>query len=660
MANLSKKLLHQSRVCALFQIGLFVFFVFNSTAIAEENNNLDGAIQAKTVQMLAPENNGMVISKKPLIECIIKIPFAKESLYIEFDMTDISTLVKLDGNKFRFRPVQVVPPGNHQLMVSFNDENGEQIVEQFQFVSRHSKFFETAYSRNKVSGGYTRVLKKYQDAKTKKMLTWQAEANLSTENLLSRGPLSFNFKANGRYHDQEDSVEEPLGDPFELVDFLFTGKYEKDKYMLGTSVGDLLINESRNTVNNLSRRGGNLVASYGKAGLSGFVVRSDQIYGSDGNYGLRLDNDNHIIGISSSLDLLDKKTTIKAIYITGGTRADDDTFGTWNKTGGTKGHVKGIVVKTDFFNQKFATTFEYDKSNYDGDLSDSLKSKSDKAYFLQAEGNIKKFIYSAEYEYTGRNYQVPGNNTIRSDWKGYTLRTSLNFEKHMLGLSYAKHNDDIDKKDSVRGQTEYTDYIFDYGLNAFESVPMTFSWTHNIVKNHDSIIDNYTDTYSSNLSYTKDSFSLSFTPSYSKTNDKTTENNDSSNLCLNLSGSYSKEIFSIQPGIGFNRYKEYLTNVYTDTDTYSLTIALAVIKNFSINNTGTISYTNSSDNTIDQDCIANELQFTYEHPGRFWGIFSPRASLCTNYSKTKDRIQKTDTEETIVYVTLSGDFELSF
>ncbi|MCK5099882.1 MAG: hypothetical protein KAR45_17355, partial [Desulfobacteraceae bacterium] len=72
------------------------------------------------------------------------------------------------------------------------------------------------------------------------------------------------------------------------------------------------------------------------------------------------------------------------------------------------------------------------------------------------------------------------------------------------------------------------------------------------------------------------------------------------------------------------------------------------------------SYTTASDNSIDDDIYHNYFQLTYTHPDRIWGVFSPVASLGVRYDKTKDRIMGTETEETIVYITLSGDFEISF
>jgi hypothetical protein len=646
-----------AKVCFCIQMCFFMFISFSSYAKADSHDTSQDNI-LKNIQMITPLNNGMVHDKKPVIECNINIPFVKESLYIEFDSTDISALVKVDGTRFRFQPVQVVQPGMHQLAVAFTTLNGEQVMEQFQFATRHSKYFKTAYSRNSAFVDYTTIVKKHQDAKDREMSAWDAEANLATENFLAEGSWSFGFRANGRYHDEERAIKEPLEDNLELVDFLFTGKYQKNKSMLETSLGDVLINESRNTVNNLSRRGGKIVTEYGAAGLSGFVVRSDQIYGSDGDYGLELDDKDHIFGVAGDLDLFKNRANIKAVYVSGGTEPDDESFGLWDVAGGTKGDVRAVILTTDFFKQKLATSFEYDRSNYDSDTSDSIHPKSDKAYLLSANGAIRNFSYSAEYEYTGLYYQVPGN-YVRSDWEGYTLNSYLTLEKHSFGAMYSEYNDDVEQV-SIYGRTNSTEYRLDYSLNIFPSVPITLQWMKNIEKNRISVIDNYTDTYSSSISYMKDMYSLYFTSSYSETNDRTIDDIDSSLFSSNLSGSYIKEWFSIQPSIDFNRSKDFQTHVYTDTKTGSLTVTATLLENVSINNLGSYSRITANDHSVEQDYYSNDFQLTYEHPKRIWGIFSPKASLGARYYKTKDKIMDVYTEEAIVYMTLSGNFETSF
>ncbi|MCD4744422.1 MAG: hypothetical protein K8R67_18310 [Desulfobacteraceae bacterium] len=646
-----------TKVCVCVQICLLISCVFNSYAKAT-SQDISQENSVQNVQMITPLNDSVVYDKKPMIECNINIPYVKESLYVEFDMTDVSALIRLDGTLFEFRPVQVIQPGNHQLTVVFTTLDGEQVMEQFQFTTRHSKWFETAYSRNTASVGYTRIIKKYQDAKDREMSAWEAAANFGTENFLAQGPWSFSFKANGRYYDEEIPIEEPLEDNLELVDFLFIGKYQKSKYMLETSVGDVLINESRNTVDNLARRGGKLVAEYGVAGFSGFVVRSDTIYGSDGDYGLELDDKDHIFGAVGDLDLFKNRANIKAIYVSGGTEADDESFGQWDTAGGTKGDVKGVILTTDFFERKLYTTFEFDRSNYDSDTADTINAKSDKAYLFRAEGCIGKFHYWTEYEYTGLYYKVPGNFHM-NDWEGYTISGDLTFEKQSVLARYTEHNHDVEH-DSPYGRTNFTTYNFEYRLNIFSTVPMEFRWFRMMEENQVQAADSIVDTYSSNISYMKDTYSLFFTPSYSKTNDRTDADFDSSSLNLNLSASYFKEVFSIQPSIGFNRYKDFQTDVYTDTDTYGLAVTVVLLKNISINNTSSFSNITASDDTVDQDYYSNDFQMTYTHPKRIWGIFSPKASLGASYGKTKDRIMDIETEETIVYMTLSGDFEISF
>ncbi len=663
-----KKISSESRVLSAFncfaritgfvvsvETCLLVFLVAGPPAVAGEKDMKE----PEKVQMISPEHNTLVHDKKPAIRVNINMPYQGDSLYVEFDMTDVSEIVTRDPQGFEFRPVQVIPAGSHQISVQFITRRGEQITRHFNFFSRHSKTFETAYSDNTVSGGYTRVLKKYQDARDREMSDWEAEANIKTENHLKEGPWSFGFNANGRYHDQEQRLEEPFDDNFELVDFLLKGKYEKSRYMLSSAVGDIVADESRNTVSNLARKGGRVSGEYGPAGFSGFAVESEQVYGTPDNMGVGFDRDDHILGVSGDVDLFRNRANIKTVYVSGGTEPESDSFGTWSDTGGTEGDVRAVVLATDFFQNRLATLFEYDRSRYDGDTSDSTGAEHDNAYFLKAGGTVKSFSYSAEYEYTGPDYQVPGNTTIQSDWEGYTFSGDLSLENHSFGGQYSKYNDDVDH-DSVYGRTEYTDYMVNYGLNMFNSAPMTFSFSRGIQENRLSEIDNYTDTYTSTLSYMKDRFNLFFSPSYSETNDRTWMDYDSSNLSLNLSGSYYEGNFSIQPSYGFNRYKDLTTDEYMDTDTYGLSFFIPITDNISINDTGYYSSMTASDDSLDQDSYYNDFQVTYSHPGRLRGILSPSASLSLSYEKTKDNVAGTETEETILYLTLSGDLEMSF
>ncbi len=611
------------------------------------------------VRMISPVPGTLVFSKKPVIEFQINVPYEAPSLYVALDNTDVSEIVEFTDDGFTFKPIQVLPAGDHSLYITLTAQNGARVEKEFFFKTRHSKMFETAYSKNSVSGGYTAVLKKYQDAKDKEMSDWTTEANITTENYVQEGAWNMNLTANGRYHDQELPLQEPVDDNFELVDFLFKSRYQKNRYQVETAVGDIVVDESRNTVSNLARKGGKIAGEYGAAGVAGFAVKSEHVYGTPDNMGLGYDRDDHILGVSGDVDLFTERANIKTVYVSGGTEPDTESFGTWSETGGTKGDVRAIVLATDFFQNKLATLFEYDRSDYDDDTSDNSGSEKDNAYYLRAGGTVKNFSYSAEYEHTGPDYHVPGNTAIQSDWEGYTFRGDLSLENHSFGGRYSEYNDDVDR-DSIYGRTEYTDYMVNYGLNILKSAPMTFSFARSIQENRISDVDNYTDTYTSTVSYTKDRYNLFFSPSYSVTNDQTDVDYDSSNLSLNLSGSYYKENFSIQPSYGFNRYKDLTTDEYMDTDTYGLSFLIPISTNVSISDTGYYSRMTASDDSVDQDSFYNDLQVTYSHPGRIRGIFSPSASLTLSYEKTKDRVAGTETEETILYLTLSGDLEMSF
>ncbi len=144
-----------------------VGFCFFDTPVPPVNHTLaQDAAEQTVISMVAPEEGVLVISKKPEIKCLFSVPFLRESLYIGIDQTDMTALAKVNENGFTLTPFQVLPPGNHKILVTFLYENNTVHTGEYQFHSRHSKRFEQAYTTNTISGVYTQVIGKLDDAKT--------------------------------------------------------------------------------------------------------------------------------------------------------------------------------------------------------------------------------------------------------------------------------------------------------------------------------------------------------------------------------------------------------------------------------------------------------------------------------------------------------------
>ena len=115
--------------------------------------------------------------------------------------------------------------------------------------------------------------------------------------------------------------------------------------------------------------------------------------------GLGFNSTDHIMGTSLQTDFFDKQLTIKAIYARGG--QEGNSFGSWSEDGPRKGDVAGIVLSSDFFNQRFTTDFELDTVNYDKNTEDDSDDVNDKAYRIRIGGLTEVYDYNVSYKYTG-------------------------------------------------------------------------------------------------------------------------------------------------------------------------------------------------------------------------------------------------------------------
>ncbi len=622
------------------------------------------AQDTETVQLIRPAEGGMVYSKKPEIECKILIPFDKETLSIEFNYTDLTGLAKITDTGFVVRPVQVVDPGDHNLIVSFANENGEEIVKEFQFSTRHTKTFETMYSKNKITANYNTLINRQEDAKDRDVNDWTMDANINSRNIIGEGPWEFGFETNLRYQDQDHEFVKPEESGWEFMDFLFTGQYEQDTVLVNAALGDVLIDESRNTVNNLSRRGGSISAQVGPVYGSGFVVRSDMPYGWDGDYGLEFEDRDHIYGGAAGLELFDDRLDLKAITVTGGELGEDESYGIWPQPGGNVGETHGIQVRSDFFDQKFTTKFEWDESKFDSDTSDDIVTQSDNAWYAEIGGTIDIFSYDASYERTGPRYQVPGNDSIQEDWEGYTISPGLAFETQSIMVTYAMHNDNIDD-DPSRPVTDSREIGIDYTLDAISWLPMSFSWNQamrNSTKEPagSTEIKSYTDTLSSTISYRQDAWELGLAPEFTAMDDKTAENYDTDAHSLTLFYTYANDRFSISPSVTGNRFKDYTTGIRTYTYTYSLSWFLNIIGGFNFEGNGNYTKQYDSNDELDQDDWNADVQLSYTFESPIKGLLTPSISLHGSYVNNCDEISDTDSKETLIFLLISADLDLSF
>lgn len=618
----------------------------------------------EAVLLIQPVENQMVSGKKPLIECRIGVPWDMQSLYIELDGMDMTGLAEITDAGFSFKPAQALDPGNHMLSVVFMDDQGQEVFREFSFSSRHTELFETAVSRNNITGTYTNVIKKMDAAKDQGISDYTIEANLNTQNMVAEGPWMFSLESNVQFFDQELAASAPLEKGLEIADYLFTGQYKKGNLGIVTNIGDISVDESRNTISGLYRRGGRAQVDFGPVYAAGFVVRSDQVYGIDGDFGLDFDNSDHIYGFSTGIRLFSDRVNLKAIYASGGESASDTSYGVWPDPGGTDGQVHGFQVTTNLFEDRFSTFFEWDQSDYDSDLSDGTASVKDKAWLARATGQIGFFNYGAEYEYTGPSYMVPGNSSIQQDWEGFALTGGVAFERHGVEGHFSSHSDNVE--DNPLSQTlESVEYGLAYTNQVFESLPVTLGWRQALQDSSDE--PSGTDPthtvcseYTLGVSLLREKWSIGLESYYSQDDDLTVVNYDTSSKGVRLTPNYTGEWFMVTPYFSFDRTTDYSTSDRTDTLLTSLTIYVEPFTGFSIEGTG--SYTRSYDDldTTNQDAYAGDLKLKYGLNRPIGGMLSPSLLLQLIHNSSSDNVADTHTKETVIYFYLTAALDLSF
>lgn len=614
--------------------------------------------------MVRPAVAELVVAKKPLIECRFAVPFDAESLYVEIDRMDVTAFADIEEGGFVYRPMQVLPPGEHTLYIAFLTDSGREVAEEFRFATRHTKPFETFSSSNTVTGTYTRILAEDRDNVAVDQSDWEVHGNLESRNDLSEGPWSVNLRGNARYQDRELPYLEPQDSGVELINYLLEGRYQKGRFFSNLALGDVVIDETRNTVSYLSRRGGQLTAEYGSSRLSGFIVRSDQVYGLDRKSGLEPDTDDHLLGVSGGVGLFDNRLEIKTVYATGGRELEESSFGIWPPSEGIKGRVLGIRATSNFFQDRLRTTIEVDRSEYDGDTSDGTDYETDEALFVELGGQVSRFDYRAVYEYTGPEYDVPLNPGIQSDWEGFDLSSGLYFAEHTFRGSYSQYNDNVEGR-SAYARTYNHELGLTYKMTMIPSLPVNLSWSRCIQDSSDepsgvNETKSYKDVFKGDITYMSGPASVTLDAEYSQDDDRTELDYDTSAVSLGLSSTYSGESLYLYPSIRFNRDTDEVVDVDTDTYTYSLNFEADIVEGLSIDGDGSFTRTTTSDDSIDQDLLNANLRLSYGLSRPLWNIFSPELALTVSHDESIDNNADTEDRDTVLTLSLSGTLDLSF
>ena len=632
-----------------------------SVALAEEQPQTTANIQRDIIRAVTPAENAQVVGKKPEIKIEFLEPITPNTLVVLLDGTDISQLLTVTDKGFEYKPFMVMPAGSHNLSITANDKNGNQVQKSISFTTRHTSTFEEAYTDNEASVIYEQVIEKPNSAQF--VPNSKVEGNLRSDSKIKEKGWEFQFNTNLRYLDQSIPVALPLKKGIDAANWLFTGSYTKDNLKFKASLGDVQVNETQYTVVNLARKGGVFNLEYDNFQINMFSVKGVQVLGLRG-VGVDFDTNDHILGVSGGVNLFDKKVMFKTIYVTGG--EPGGSLGISTTLGPKKGDVLGFVLTSDLLENKVKTEFETDFSKFDPDTSDEFKSKSDHAYKLKVGGNLGVYTYDTMYEYIGRDYAVVGNQGLPKDREGASIMNGLNLGVHTINLTLSRYNDNV-KGDELFPRILNYQGGLDYSFNGIPNLPMGVNYQKSIQNSTrepsgTNPLDLHADTVSGRVNYTLDKINLGVLASYSLLDDRTPTNNDTTAINYTFTSSYNIPNITVSPSFSLNQSKIHVTDVRTDTYTINLDLRTRFFRErLTFDVGGTYNIIKADNGLTDSRNLNTNFRLAYNIKEFFKGLMNPTIALRGAYMKVTDKINRSsDRDELTLFLVLATSVPFSF
>lgn len=602
-----------------------------------------------------------IAEKKPQIRCATSVPVSEERLLVLLDGVDITGVLDLASEGFTFTPIQTLASGEHQLhvIVTIDDGSGKEYL--FSFSTIHQGYFDQASSDNQISTVFEQVLKRSADAD---YIPYQNLAvNLGSDSLVTRNNWTTGLRTNLRFLDRSAPVYAPEEKGIDLVDYVISSRYAGEKLGVLTEIGDLQLQETRNTIMGLARRGVRAVVDYKSLSVSSFRVQSEQVYGFDGGTGLNFDGRDNIRGVSVGLKLLSDTLTLRTIYLTGS--EEGSSFGMYSDAGARQGDVLGFLLVDQLFAGKLNLEAEYDTSDFDADDSDEFASETSRAWNIKAGGVDGKYNYQALYEYAGRDYEVVGNQGLQRDRQGFTLTGGMQVTEHTVTLSGSRYVDNVEE-DVLFPQTEQTAAMVDYSFTKFPTLPMGLGFQHSIIESSmvpefGSPIEINTDMISTRLSHQRGAWSYNLNTSYSIQDDRTPADYDTRAQTYSFAPMYYSEHLSFSPNLSFIRSTDDTRDVDTDTRTMSLDLRGDLYaKKCLYELAGNFSQMEMSDKAMKMEILSTTFRIAYVPGEKIFGLLNPSIGLRGLYNKTDDQVYEQTTEEFALLLAISTSIGISF
>ncbi len=610
------------------------------------------------VELVCPAPGSMIIEKKPILEINLPGTEAVNGLIILLDDKDITGLVERSGGKLQVPLFEILPSGEHVLTLLSTDSQGNQTERSFTFRSKHYEDYDEAYVSGNLSavweGAFVRNnADDWPDSKI--------EANLENHMRVKRGDWDISFDSNLRYQDQSKAFTEPEKKGINIADYLLRAAYDQNGVSLDASMGDVIVDLGRLTVDNLARRGGLFQANAGGASATLFMINSNEYWGFYGGMGLDGDTSDHLMGGRVSMDIVPEKFKAGVHYITGGQQGDS--FGECTDEAPGKGDVWGARLWAGPWGEVLTaeaelnfSTVEYENNSNDAD---------DKAWRVALEGQTGAYTYNAGYEYIGPDYTVAANDSFENDRQGYNIGGRGDWTNHSLAANFGQYQDNVEA-DADEAKTNSIDAGLNYSYNGLERWPLTLSYQLATLDTSDEpswvqAQETRQHTVLGTASFLGDILNLGLQAEYSNLDDGQTDSNDSRTMTFTLSPALLYETLSISPSFSWSQMELTASSITTDTFTFNVDI-LGQLPDWDLNwqLAGSYNKTKASDDSSDFETIGANAEISRTFGQLLGGHLRPTVALRAQYNNNRDLALDDSEEEFIALVVLSADAPFSF
>ncbi len=621
------------------------------------------------IMLIAPVPGSVVIDRAPTIVFRSSSPLRADGRLILLDGNDVTALLTEDEAGYRLTIPGSWPAGHHVLGIYAHDLDGVPIAREFQFTSRHSEAFAEITSDHRLSATLKTTLERTVSSDPEETTATDTgefpyttlDSYLSSSSSVREGGWTSSARANLRYYDRNAPAIAPEKKGLGLLDFLISADYTATNFGAQVELGDTTIESSKNTIDQLTRRGGQAHLAVGNVTLGGFgVLGRENAYDIDG-LGLAFNSNDHIMGTSAAVDLFDRRMQFKAIHVRGG--EDNQYLGSWQPTQQRKGDVTGLVVTTDFFEQALMTEFEFDASNFSIDAA-TEETVADHAYRLLVNGFIDQIDYELGYVYTGPQYEVVGNQSIIRDWAGYHVSGGMTLGNHGLRMLLGYHWDNVEDSDLFARIHSYSGGL-EYRYGGWERFPVGLLFEHNQQQSSSEPagiepMDLETNTVTGSLGFQSGPWALDIRPSWSEQNDKTDTDYDTRIASLSIAPTYASQWLTVIPSWAMHSSWNLADDVRTDTHTLTLDAAANLFRDFITGECGgTYDWSKADDDSLDMNNTSLYGRLNYRLDSWLY-LEDTVIAIEYLYRRQQDNIYDTTFSEGILSLVLSSAIPYSW